>query len=348
MGRAKVAAHISELTNINQSLHTLSRCIEALAKPGGERSYIPYRESKHTGLVQDSLGGSAKTRLFAMLSPSWACAREAQATLWFADCAKRVMQHVTIKETRAIDHVLVNRLEKEVQELRAKLRMQSAQLQNCTSAGVSAAGAAPALASSMSSPQLGPATTSAQQHQRADPAAAAADAAAAGAPASPHVVVKTVASSQVLEELAQYRKRCASLESILEAIDKCANRFFRFEIEEDEIDGNGWSLAQSQSHSQTHRLHGSYGIVAGLVVGMFFRSACPILLFWNRHEWSVRAVCAKIERAHGEEINHKWNEIRTAPAEQLRKRRGWPKRLRRKQCGDHGSGTRRIGLHPAV
>ena len=146
------------------------------------------------------------------------------------------MQHVTIKETRAIDHVLVNRLEKEVQELRAKLRMQSAQLQNCTSAGVSAAGAAPALASSMSSPQLGPATTSAQQHQRADPAAAAAAAAAAGAPASPHVVVKTVASSQVLEELAQYRKRCASLESILEAIDKCANRFFRFEIEEDEME----------------------------------------------------------------------------------------------------------------
>ena len=40
----------------------------------------------------------------------------------------------------------------------------------------------------------------------------------------------------MLEELAQYRKRCASLESILEAIDKCANRFFRFEIEEDEME----------------------------------------------------------------------------------------------------------------
>ena len=78
-------AHISELTNINQSLHTLSRCIEALAKPGGERSYVPYRESKLTRLLQDSLGGSAKTRLFAMLSPSSACAREAQATLRFAD-----------------------------------------------------------------------------------------------------------------------------------------------------------------------------------------------------------------------------------------------------------------------
>ena len=38
-------AHISELTNINQSLHTLSRCIEALAKPGGERSYVPCESS---------------------------------------------------------------------------------------------------------------------------------------------------------------------------------------------------------------------------------------------------------------------------------------------------------------
>ena len=72
-------AHISELTNINLSLHTLGRCIEALAKPS--HTYVPYRESKLTRLLQDSLGGSAKTRLFAMMSPSELSAEEAQATL---------------------------------------------------------------------------------------------------------------------------------------------------------------------------------------------------------------------------------------------------------------------------
>ena len=62
------------------------------------------------------------------------------------------MQHVTIKETRAIDHVLVNRLERGART-RAKLRMRRATTE-LHERRVSAAGAAP-LASSMSSPQLG-------------------------------------------------------------------------------------------------------------------------------------------------------------------------------------------------
>ena len=217
-------AHISELTNINLSLHTLSRCIEALAKPSGERAYVPYRESKLTRLLQDSLGGSAKTRLFAMLSPSISCAQEAQATIRFADCAKRVMQHVKIKETRAIDHVLVARLEKEVQELRAKLRMQ-------------ASASAASLQSSASAAQLGGHSTNATiSSEGLVNGPASSNAVARSESEKPEVTVRTIVSSEVLEELALYRKRCSSLESIIDSIDKCANSFFRFEIEEEELE----------------------------------------------------------------------------------------------------------------
>ena len=44
-------AHISELTNINLSLHTLSRCIAALASR--RREHVPFRESKLTRLLRD-------------------------------------------------------------------------------------------------------------------------------------------------------------------------------------------------------------------------------------------------------------------------------------------------------
>ena len=222
-------AHISELTNINLSLHTLGRCIEALAKPS--HTYVPYRESKLTRLLQDSLGGSAKTRLFAMMSPSELSAEEAQATLRFADCAKRVMQHVTIKETRAIDHVLVARLEREVQELRQKLAEQKKGGGSGGSGGGSGGSRSLTLDVSQvqsnlsshtnpSSPKAPSSSLSFQppNEQQQEPA------------------VKVIASAAVLEQLDKYKKKCVQLEHVLENIDQCANRFFRFEIEEEQME----------------------------------------------------------------------------------------------------------------
>ena len=75
-------AHIAEMTNINLSLHTLSRCINALAKANGRDSgHVPYRESKLTRLLKDSLSGNAKIRLIATLSPSLMNVTESLNTL---------------------------------------------------------------------------------------------------------------------------------------------------------------------------------------------------------------------------------------------------------------------------
>ena len=67
-----------EAGSINQSLLTLGRVINALVEHHG---HIPYRDSKLTRLLQDSLGGKSKTSIIATLSPSSAAVDETISTL---------------------------------------------------------------------------------------------------------------------------------------------------------------------------------------------------------------------------------------------------------------------------
>ncbi|GMH75445.1 hypothetical protein TL16_g06767 [Triparma laevis f. inornata] len=121
---------IEELTNINLSLYTLGRCIAALSKngkalqkdPDAIPGHVPYRESKLTRLLQDSLGGNSKTILIATLSPASDCLDETISTLRFADRAHSVMTFVKLNEKRPVDHALVQRLQSEVARLRALLK----------------------------------------------------------------------------------------------------------------------------------------------------------------------------------------------------------------------------------
>lgn len=120
---------VSEMTNINVSLYTLGRVIAALSvgKSGkdcdsdGRKPHIPYRDSKLTRLLQDSLGGNTRTRIIATLSPAMECLDESISTLRFADRAKQVMVFVRVNEHRPVDHALVRRLQTEVKNLRQLL-----------------------------------------------------------------------------------------------------------------------------------------------------------------------------------------------------------------------------------
>jgi hypothetical protein len=119
--------HISELTNINLSLHTLGKCISALVsgrngKGRGGNSHVPYRDSKLTRLLQDSIGGNSRTFLIATLSPSLSNTDETISTLKFADRAKQVMVQIHVNETRPVDHEMVVKLQREVQYLRNMLK----------------------------------------------------------------------------------------------------------------------------------------------------------------------------------------------------------------------------------
>ena len=76
-----------EAGSINQSLLTLGRVINSLAD---KNAHIPFRESKLTRLLQDSLGGNTKTALIATISPARATAEETCSTLEYASKAKDI------------------------------------------------------------------------------------------------------------------------------------------------------------------------------------------------------------------------------------------------------------------
>uniref|UniRef100_A0A9I9CG39 Kinesin-like protein n=1 Tax=Cucumis melo TaxID=3656 RepID=A0A9I9CG39_CUCME len=80
-------ARAREAGEINKSLLTLGRCINALVE---HSSHIPYRDSKLTRLLRDSLGGKTKTCVIATISPSANCLDETLSTLDYAHRAKYI------------------------------------------------------------------------------------------------------------------------------------------------------------------------------------------------------------------------------------------------------------------
>ncbi|KAJ4452882.1 putative Kinesin protein [Paratrimastix pyriformis] len=132
------AQRIQELTAINQSLSALGNCIAALTQPG--RSHIPFRDSKLTRLLQDSLGGNTKTTFVVTLSPSIMSFDESLSALKFADRAKRVIVHAHLNEE--IDQAaLIARLDRECRRLRGQLaEMSQLQFQLPSGGGVSTTG----------------------------------------------------------------------------------------------------------------------------------------------------------------------------------------------------------------
>lgn len=87
--------------------------------------HVPYRDSKLTFLLQDSLGGNAKTVLIASVSPSAACAHETLSTLQFAERAKCVKNSATVNVESESDRRALqadaDRLRAEVEGLKAQL-----------------------------------------------------------------------------------------------------------------------------------------------------------------------------------------------------------------------------------
>ena len=77
---------VKETGNINKSLFTLGKVISMLAAPDKKLNakYIPYRDSKLTMLLMDSLGGTSKALMIACISPSSVYIEETLSTLNYA------------------------------------------------------------------------------------------------------------------------------------------------------------------------------------------------------------------------------------------------------------------------
>jgi hypothetical protein len=61
---------LEESKKINQSLSCLGNVIAALTDSRGLRTHVPYRDSKLTRILEDSLGGNCKTTMMATVSPA--------------------------------------------------------------------------------------------------------------------------------------------------------------------------------------------------------------------------------------------------------------------------------------
>ncbi|OQR71586.1 osmotic avoidance abnormal protein 3-like [Tropilaelaps mercedesae] len=87
---------LKEATKINLSLSALGNVISALVD--GKAKHIPYRDSKLTRLLQDSLGGNTKTLMVACLSPADNNYDETLSTLRYANRAKNIKNKPQVNE----------------------------------------------------------------------------------------------------------------------------------------------------------------------------------------------------------------------------------------------------------
>ncbi|KAK1439898.1 hypothetical protein QVD17_05723 [Tagetes erecta] len=110
---------LKEAANINKSLSTLGHVIMVLVDGANARTrHVPYRDSRLTFLLQDSLGGNSKTMIIANVSPSISSSIETLNTLKFAQRAKLIQNNAVINEDASGD---VEALQHQIRLLKEEL-----------------------------------------------------------------------------------------------------------------------------------------------------------------------------------------------------------------------------------
>ncbi|XP_069507115.1 kinesin-like protein KIF3B isoform X1 [Ambystoma mexicanum] len=108
---------LKEATKINLSLSALGNVISALVD--GKSTHIPYRDSKLTRLLQDSLGGNAKTVMVANIGPASYNVEETLTTLRYANRAKNIKNKPRVNEDPK--DALLREFQEEIARLKAQL-----------------------------------------------------------------------------------------------------------------------------------------------------------------------------------------------------------------------------------
>ena len=116
-----VGDRLKEATKINLSLSALGNVIAALVD--GKSSHVPYRDSKLTRLLQDSLGGNARTVMVANLGPASYNYEESVTTLRFANRAKNIKNKPRINEDPK--DALLREFQQEIARLKAQIKAPS-------------------------------------------------------------------------------------------------------------------------------------------------------------------------------------------------------------------------------
>lgn len=111
---------LTEANYINKSLSYLEQVVIALSERG--REHVPYRQSKLTYMLKDSIGGNSKTLMIANIWPEPAHMEETISTLRFATRMMRVANEATIN-VELDPAQLIERYKREIRDLKQELAM---------------------------------------------------------------------------------------------------------------------------------------------------------------------------------------------------------------------------------
>ncbi|XDV52526.1 hypothetical protein PO909_021246, partial [Leuciscus waleckii] len=114
--------------SINCGLLALGNVISALGDRSKRSTHVPYRDSKLTRLLQDSLGGNSRTMMIACISPSDQDFMETLNTLKYANRARNIKNRVMVNQDKASQQISalrteIARLQMELMEYRTGKRM---------------------------------------------------------------------------------------------------------------------------------------------------------------------------------------------------------------------------------
>ena len=128
-----VGARLVEGANINRSLLALGNCINALGEKGNKGNFVPYRDSKLTRLLKDSLGGNCRTVMIANISSAESSFEETLNTLKYANRAKNIKTHVQRNVLNVNYHIseyvqLIDNLRGEIQVLKSQIGAQDSRV----------------------------------------------------------------------------------------------------------------------------------------------------------------------------------------------------------------------------
>nr|XP_061811185.1 kinesin-like protein KIF18A [Nerophis lumbriciformis] len=116
-----------EGANINRSLLALGNVINALANPKSKQAFIPYRDSKLTRILKDSLGGNCRTVMIANISPSSKSYDDTHNTLKYANRAKEIKSSLKSNVVSLDSHigqyaVICEKQRQQILQLKQKLK----------------------------------------------------------------------------------------------------------------------------------------------------------------------------------------------------------------------------------
>ncbi|CAG8439661.1 5846_t:CDS:2 [Funneliformis caledonium] len=107
---------------INGGLLALGNVISALGDESRKVTHIPYRDSKLTRLLQDSLGGNSQTLMLACVSPADSNFMETLNTLKYANRARNIKNKVSVNESYGGNSVEINQLRGQISRLKMEIQ----------------------------------------------------------------------------------------------------------------------------------------------------------------------------------------------------------------------------------